>query len=59
MKQTPRQLHLPLLKPRATGLPRHKRRQRSDTLVELLIHATRESPKHRAQGGDDEPEADQ
>ena len=59
MKQTPRQLHLPLLKPRATGLPRHKRRELSDALVELLIHATLESPKHRAQEGDDEPEADQ
>ena len=59
MKQTPRQLHLPLLKPRATELPSPKRRELSDALVELLIHATRESPKQRAQGGEDEPEADQ
>ena len=59
MTQTPRQLHLPLPKPRATGLPSHKRRELSDALVELLIQATRDSPKQRAQGGNDEPEADQ
>ena len=59
MQQTPRQLHLPLPQPRATGLPRHKRRQLSDALVELLIHATRESPEQRARGGNDEPETDQ
>ena len=59
MKQTPRQLHLPLPKPRATGLPSHERKELSDALVELLIHATRESSRQRAQGGNDEPEADQ
>ncbi|MXY71285.1 MAG: hypothetical protein F4Y47_22365 [Acidobacteriia bacterium] len=59
MKQTPRQLHLPLPKQRARALPSHQRRELSDALVELLIHATDESPRQRAQGGNDEPEADQ
>lgn len=59
MKQTPRQLHLPLPKQRATALPSHKRRELSDALVTLLIHATGESPQQGAQGGNDEPEADQ
>ena len=59
MKQTPRQLHLLLPKQRVTALPSHKRRELSDALVELLIHATGESPKQRAPGEDDEPEADQ
>ena len=59
MKQTPRQLHLPLPRQRATALPSHQRKELSDALVELLIHATGESPKQRAPGGNDEPEADQ
>lgn len=59
MKQTPRQLHLPLPKQRATALPSHKRKELSDALVELLIHATGERPTQRAEGGNDEPEADQ
>ena len=58
MKQTPRQLQLPLPKQRATALPSHKRTELSDALVELLIQATGESPQQRAQGGNHEPEAD-
>ena len=59
MKQIPRQLHVPLLKPRATALPSPKPRELSDALVELLIEAACESPKQRIEGGNDEPEADQ
>ena len=40
MMPTPR-----LPKPRATGLPSHKRRE----LTELLVHATREGPQQTAE----------
>ena len=59
MMPTTRQLHLPLPQARVTGLPSAKRRELSEALVELLIQATRQSPQQGAQGGDDEPEADQ
>ena len=59
MMPTTRQLPLPLPQARATGLPSEKRRELSEALVELLIHATRQSPQQGARGGDDEPEADQ
>ena len=59
MKQTHRQRYQTLPKPPATALSGHKRRERGDALIELLIHATGESRKQRVQGGNDEPEADQ
>ncbi len=59
MKRTRLQLNLPLLEARATVLPGNKQKELSSALVELLINATRENRKHPAEGGDDEPEADQ
>ncbi len=59
MKRTRLQLNLPLLHARAAALPGDKQKELSSALMELLISATRRIPTRQAEGGEDEPEADQ